>query len=294
MCAPAGAVEADRLERGVAELRRLGFGVSAPGALLERRGFTAGSRERRLQELYAAFEDERVRGVAIARGGAGVVQLLEHLDVARLLAHPKVLLGYSDVTFLHTVLNERGLVTFHGPMVARELADGGYHRESLLAAVTGQGAPYASEPDELLPLLPGVAQGRLVGGCLAILAAAAGTPWALRGDEGEARILLLEDVDEPPYKVDRMLRQLRAAGAFAGVRGVVLGDFPRCSPALDASYSLEQVILEALHGLEVPIALGLSTGHTPHPNVTLPLGVQARLECNGERAEFRILEAGVA
>jgi muramoyltetrapeptide carboxypeptidase len=229
-----------------------------------------------------------------ARGGAGVIQLLERLDVERLVAHPKVFLGYSDLTFLHTLLNERGLVTFHGPMVARELAESGYHRDSLMAGVTGQGAPYASEADELLPIAPGNAEGRLVGGCLSILAAASGTPWALRGRAGEPRILLLEDVDEPPYKIDRMLRQLRAAGLFEGVRGLLLGDFPRCSPALDASYTLEDVILEALAGLELPIALGLSTGHTPHPNVTLPLGVRARLECGGERAEFRILEAAVA
>jgi len=268
--------------------------VSAPAGLLERRGFTAGSVERRLEELYAAFEDEQVRGVVAARGGAGVIQLLERLDVTRLAAHPKVFLGYSDLTFLHVLLNQRGLATFHGPMVAREFADGGYHRESLLAAVTGQGAPYVSEPDELLPLAPGTASGRLVGGCLAILAAGAGTPWALRGDAAEARILLLEDVDEPPYKVDRMLRQLRAAGVFEGVRGVLLGDFPRCSPGLDASYTLQDVILEALAGLALPIALGLSTGHTPHPNVTLPLGVQARLVCSDAQAEFRILEAAVA
>jgi muramoyltetrapeptide carboxypeptidase len=294
VCAPAGAVEAERLERGIAELRRLGFEVFAPKGLLERRGFTAGGIDRRLDELYAAFENERVRGVVAARGGAGVIQLLERLDVARLVAHPKVFLGYSDLTFLHTLLNERGLVTFHGPMVARELAEGGFHRDSLMAGVTGQGAPYASEADELLPLAPGAAEGRLVGGCLSILAAASGTPWALRGSADEARILLLEDVDEPPYKIDRMLRQLRAAGLFEGVRGVLLGDFPRCSPALDASYTLEDVILEALAGLELPIALGLSTGHTPHPNVTLPLGVRARLECGGERAEFRILEAAVA
>jgi muramoyltetrapeptide carboxypeptidase len=103
-------------------------------------------------------------------------------------------------------------------MVARELGDGGYHRDSLQAALSGQGAPYASEPDELQPLRPGRVEGRLRGGCLSILAAACGTPWALRGDPAEDVILLLEDVDEPPYKIDRMLRQLRAAGAFERVR----------------------------------------------------------------------------
>lgn len=293
VCAPAGAVDPERLERGVAELRRLGFDVKAPEGVLERRGFTAGSVERRLDELYACFEDERVAGIFCARGGAGLIQLLARLDVSRLAAHPKVFLGYSDLTFLHALLNNSGVVTLHGPMVARELAEGSYHRESLLAALSGQGAPYASEPDELLPLRPGTVEGRLRGGCLSILAAGCGTPWALRGAGAEDVILLLEDVDEPPYKIDRMLRQLRAAGLFERVKGVVLGDFPRCSAPLDSSFSLEEVMLEALAGLELAIALGLSTGHTPHPNVTVPLGVRARLECGPDRADFRILEPAV-
>ena len=289
--APAGPVDADRLARGVAELRRLGFEVEPPEGVLERRGFTAGTLERRLGELYAAFENDDLAGVFCARGGAGVVQLLPGLEPDRLLARPKVLLGYSDLTFLHAVLNSRGLVTFHGPMVAREIGDGGYERESLLLALSGQGL-YRSGDDELLPLRPGSAEGRLLGGCLSILAAACGTPWALQADDEDV-LLLLEDVDEAPYKIDRMLRQLRAAGLFERVRGIVLGDLPGCSPSLPASYTLEQVVLEALDGLHVPIALGLSTGHTKNPNVTLPLGVRARLECAGERADFRILEPAV-
>ncbi len=290
--APAGPVDAERLARGVAELRRLGFEPVVSEGASERRGFTAGSAERRLGELYGAFEDEAVAGVFCARGGAGVVQLLPRLEPARLLARPKVLLGYSDLTFLHALLNSRGLVTFHGPMVAREIGDGGYERESLLLAVSGQGV-YRSGEDELLPLRQGSAEGRLLGGCLSILAAGCGTPWALRAD-AEDVILLLEDVDEAPYKIDRMLRQLRAAGLFERVRGIVLGDLPGCSPSLEASYTLEEVVLEALAGLEVPIALGLSTGHTKNANVTLPLGVRACLECAAERADFRILEPAVS
>lgn len=288
--APAGPVDADRLARGVAELRRLGFEPVVSDGALERRGFTAGPPERRLHELYAAFEDDDLAGVFCARGGAGLVQLLPELLPERLLQHPKALLGYSDLTFLHAVLNSRGLVTFHGPMVAREIGDGAYHRESLLLALFGQGV-YRTEEDELLPLRAGAAEGRLLGGCLSILAAACGTPWSLRAAEDV--ILLIEDVDEAPYKVDRMLRQLRAAGLFEHVRGMVLGDFPGCSPALEASYTLQDVVLEALAGLEVPIALGLSTGHTPNPGLTLPLGARARLECDLERAAFRILEPAV-
>lgn len=293
VCAPSGPVDAARLERGVAALRALGFDVRVPEGVLERRGFTAGSVERRLAELYALFEDDSVAAVFCARGGAGLVQLLPRLELARILAHPKPFVGYSDLTFLHALLNNAGWVTTHGPMVARELADGGFDRQSLLAALTGEASPYASEADDLLPLRPGVAEGRLLGGCLSILSGALGTPWALAMPEDEDVVLLVEDVDEAPYKIDRMLRQLRGAGLLERVKGVVLGELPGCSPPLDASFSLEDVVLEALAGLEIPVALGLSTGHGPSPNVSLPLGTRARLACDGESAELRILEPAV-
>lgn len=292
VCAPAGPVDAELLARGVAELGALGLQTVVPDDILERRGFTAGTVERRLRELHGQFADETVAGIFCARGGAGIVQLLPGLDMELLLAHPKVFVGYSDVTFLHTLLTNAGQVAFHGAMVARDLS-GPYERESLLAAVCGDRAPYCSGEDELLALREGAGEGVLLGGCLSILAAAAGTPWALRPPEQDV-LLLLEDLDEAPYRIDRLLRQLRAAGLFERVRGVVLGDFPGCSPPLAAGFTLPEVILEALAGIDVPVALGLSTGHTPHPVVTLPLGVRARLECAAERARFALLEHGVA
>jgi muramoyltetrapeptide carboxypeptidase len=143
-----------------------------------------------------------------------------------------------------------------------------------------------------VPLRGGHGEGVVRGGCLSILAAAAGTPWALASG-GEDTILFLEDVDERPYRIDRMLLQLRESGALAGVRGVVFGDMKGCAPRLDEPYRLEEVLLEALDGLDVPVALGLSSGHTSSPAVTLPLGVRARLRC-GERASFEVLEAAVS
>lgn len=292
MCAPAGPVAEDRLAKGVGELRALGFEVRVPDGIVERAGFTAGSVERRLAELQSLFADDAVAGIVCARGGAGAGWLLRRLDLDLLRSHPKVFVGYSDITLLHLVLNGQGLVTFHGPMVAWELASGSYHRESFLWALTGDGTPYASEPDDLVPLRPGTAEGRLRGGCLSLLAAAAGTPWALRPDD-EGTILFLEDVDERPYRIDRMLLQLRESGALAGVRGIVLGDMKGCSPRLNDGYTLEEVLLSALEGLEIPIALGLSSGHATGPNVTLPLGARARLVC-AEEARFEMLEAAVS
>ena len=292
VCAPGGAVDAARLEKGLAALREMGFGVRASPGLLDRARFSAGTADRRVSELHALFADDGVAGIVCARGGAGTGWLLPRLDAALLRDHPKVFVGYSDVTLLHLYLNRQGLVTFHGPMAAWELANGSYDKASFLWAVTGQGAPYASEPDELSSLRPGQATGVLRGGCLSLLAAAAGTPWALQAGD-QPTLLFLEDVDERPYRIDRLLMQLRQSGALDGVAGIIFGDMKGCSPALDADYSLEDVILEALAGLEVPIALGLSSGHTPHPFVTLPLGVRARLVC-GDDARFELLEAAVS
>jgi len=295
VAAPAGPVDEARLQRGVAELERLGFAVRVADGVLERRGFTAGSAERRLLELHGLWADPGVAAIVCARGGAGTIQLLPDLDRELLARNPKVLLGYSDITLLHLEMERLGVTSLHGPMAARELADGeeAFDRPSLWHGLTGEGAPYASGPDDLVALADGRAEGLLRGGCLSLLAAAAGTPWAPRRPRGPA-ILFLEDVDERPYRIDRMLRQLRASGAFEGVRGVVFGDMKGCAPSIDDQYSLEDVLLEALAGLDVPVALGLSSGHTPHPNVTLPLGVAARLECAGGVARLVVLEAPVA
>jgi muramoyltetrapeptide carboxypeptidase len=292
VCAPGGAVDAARLEKGTAALRQLGFEVRTSPGILDRARFSAGTVERRVAELHGLFEDDAVAGIVCARGGAGAGWVVPRLDAALLRAHPKVFVGYSDVTLLHLYLNRLGLVTFHGPMAAWELANGSYHRESFLWAVMGQGAPYASEPDELASLRPGEAAGVLRGGCLSLLAAAAGTPWALQAG-GEPTLLFVEDVDERPYRIDRLLMQLRQSGALDGVSGIVFGDMKGCSPALDADYSLEDVILDALGGLDIPVALGLSSGHTTHPFVTLPFGVRARLTC-GDEARFELLEAAVS
>jgi muramoyltetrapeptide carboxypeptidase len=294
VAAPAGPVDEERLRRGVAELERLGFAVRVADGVLERRGFTAGSVENRLWQLHDLFADPAVAAIVCARGGAGTIHLLPALDRDLLDENPKPLVGYSDITLLHLELERLGITSLHGPMVARELADGetAYDRASLWHALTGEGEPYASASDDLVALGPGRGEGVLRGGCLSLLAAAAGTAWALRTTD-EPTILFVEDVDEKPYRLDRMLRQLRASGALQGVTGVVFGSMKGCAPGIDEDYRLEEVLMEALEGFDVPVAVGLSSGHTGHPNLTLPFGVRARLECAGGGASFAVLEAPV-
>lgn len=295
IAAPAGPVEAERLQRGVLELEALGFAVRVPDGILDRQTFTAGSLEGRLAQLEGLLTDPEVAAIVCARGGAGAGRLLTRLHGGALRTHAKPLLGYSDITWLHLALGRVGVVSLHGPMAARELADGesAYDRESLWHALTGEGDPFVSGPDALHTLRTGSARCVLRGGCLSILAAATGTPWGLRPG-GEPTLLFVEDVDEPPYRIDRMILQLRASGALDGVRGIVFGEMKGCSPGPEADYSLEEVLLEALEGLDVPVAFGLASGHTTQRNVTLPLGVDARLDCEAGEARLEVLEVPVA
>jgi len=288
-------VDADQLSRGVAELQALGFTVRVTDGVLERHGFTAGTLESRLRQLHALFADPEVAAIVCARGGAGAGRLVSRLAPELVRAHPKLLVGYSDITWLHLALGHLGITSLHGPMAALELARGepAYERASLWHGLTGEGEPFRSGDGDLRALHPGEGEGVLRGGCLSILASAAGTPSALR-PAGEATILFIEDVDEPPYRLDRMLLQLQASGGLDGVRGIVFGEMKGCAPGLAAGFSLEDALLTALEGLDVPVAFGLPSGHATAPNVTLPLGVPARLDCTGDRAVLEVLEAPVA
>jgi muramoyltetrapeptide carboxypeptidase len=290
VCAPSGPVEPDRLAAGVATIERLGFRVRLSDGILERTGFTAGDAARRQAELIGLLGDDEVRAVICARGGAGAIELLPGLDDAmRGFSDLKPIVGYSDVTFLHLLLRRLGVVSFLGPMVGRGL-DGPFDEASFLQALTGLGDPYATPAGALRALRPGQAEGTFFGGCLSILASAAGTPWALRPET--PTLLFLEDIDEPPYRVHRMLHQLRLSGAFENVAGVTFGEMSGCQAPTGATV-LADLLCSAFDGLDIPIAYGLAAGHTTLPAVTLPLGVPARLICERTDAELAILGRGV-
>jgi muramoyltetrapeptide carboxypeptidase len=287
-------VDGERLERGVRELEGLGFRVRVPEGALSRSRFTAGSAARRRAELEALFAAEDVAGIVCARGGAGAGALLREIDRNCLAANPKLFVGYSDVTAVHLLLNRLRLVSVHGPMLARDLAAGSYHEASLRHALTGAGKPYRAPAGQLEGILVGEAEGVLVGGCLSLLASAAGTPWALDPSIDDV-VLLVEDVAEPAYRIDRMLQQLGDSGALDNVRGVVFGTLPGCHAPEGADYTVSDVIRGVLERLGIPVARGLPTGHAERGGVSLPLGVRARLRVEATGiAEFSVLERGVA
>lgn len=292
--APASNLKSDYLVRGVAELERLGFRVSYEPEILTKAHYTAGTDERRAAELMRAFAAPEIKAVWAARGGYGAMRLFKLLDEGLLRAHPKIFIGYSDMTALHLYLYRRfGWVTFHGPMAAKDLAGGADHYdEASLRAALMQAAPMGeitSPPTEMLHRgAGGRVSGRLLGGCLSLLTAMMGTP-----DELDTRgaILFLEDTGTRPYALDRMLQQLKLAGKFDEVRAIVFGEMTDCAQHTAQGYAIQEVLAECTADLGLPVMFGLPSGHSPRGNLTLPLGVVATLDA--ARGVLSIDEAAV-
>ena len=290
---PASTPKPDLVELGITRLQNLGYRTVLGKHALDRGPlYYAGTLEQRLEDLHAAFADPSIDGIVCTRGGWGSAELLPHLDAALIRAHPKAFIGYSDHTALHSWLhNETGLVTFHGPMVAADFArDGGIDSASWTHSLGGDAAWSLGAADGLRVLRAGVAEGRLKGGCLSILAESLGTPYAPRIADS---ILFLEDIGTKPYQWDRMLLHLRYAGVLRAVRGIVFGDMHQCAAVEEHGY-LERAILHSLRDFDGPIAIGLPSGHVDGSNITLPLGIAVKLdlaEAGNPRMHF--LEAAV-
>ncbi len=278
--APAGPIESDALDAGCATLLRLGYRPFYLPSILDRDLYFAGSAERRLNELHEMFRRREVRAIVCARGGYGCNYLLPHLDLGLVRRNPKIFVGCSDVTTLLTYLcDAAGLVTFHGPMAAGDFGPpDGVDEDAWFAAVaSGEGYERAFDTGEMKALAEGTANGVLYGGCLSLLCASLGTPYEIRT---RGTILFIEDLNEPPYRIDRMLMQLKLAGKFKGLKGIIFGEMRKCDQRGAGDYTLEQVIVRVLSNVDVPIAFGLKSGHVSSRNFTLPFGVRATLSLN--------------
>ncbi len=287
LVAPASSFNREAFEAGCNRLRQMGYEpVYSPG-ILERDLYFAGSAERRLRELEDMLRRNDIAAIIGVRGGYGSNYLLESLDFELFAANPKIILGCSDLTTLLAAAGDRaGLVTFHGPMVAKDIAGGTWETSSWNHALGGSSS-WSIPTGGVEPLRPGRARGRLYGGCLSLLVASLGTPFEI---ETEETILFLEDVGEKPYQIDRMLMQLLLAGKFEAVRGVIFGEMLDCVQPGGQSYTLQEVIQRVLAGYRVPIAYGLKSGHVSGGNITLPFGVQAELAADDSSVQLKMLE----
>jgi muramoyltetrapeptide carboxypeptidase len=300
LISPGGVVDDALIEKCVQNLEAFGMRVKISANIRAARGGYAGTVEQRVNDLHAMFLDREVKAIWPARGGSGSIQLLPKLDYSLIRSHPKILVGYSDITaLLLAIYRHAGLVTFHGPVASSTFSD---YSVAYLRAVLMQPQPRveinmspdynqraAQEPQFARRVTrEGVATGRLLGGNLSVLSALIGTPFAA---ELKGALLFLEDIGEAPYRVDRMLTQLSQSGGLKNIAGAMLGVFQK-SGATDgeASLTLAEVLDDHFAQLKTPSVYGFSFGHIAQ-QFTIPVGVSARLDTGN--ATLKLLESAV-
>jgi muramoyltetrapeptide carboxypeptidase len=290
--APASNVKRADLEAGCEALRRAGYRPVYSASIFEKDLYFAGSVERRARELEDMFVRDDIRAIVCARGGYGANYLLTELDIEIIKAHPKILVGYSDITTLLTYfLDVAGLIIFHGPMAAKDWShENGVDLPSWQAAVSGSIPWDVALGTGASGLVDGEAQGILYGGCLSILVASLGTPYEIKT---EGTILFLEDLAAKPFQIDRMLMQLKLGGHLDGVRGIIFGEMLDCVQAANQDYTLQEVVTRIVGDLRVPVAFGVKSGHVTSSNITLPFGVRAKLAVRSGQVKLKMLESAV-
>jgi len=285
----------------IASLEHLGFRVKLGPHARKRWGYLAGSDRERAHDLMAMFTDPKIQAVVCVRGGYGTARLLPQLDFDTIRQHPKIFVGFSDITTLHCAfLRVANLVSFHGPMPHShfmkddlpEFTRAGFERTLMVAAAPGNLCQNYDKKTVTI-LRRGRARGPLVGGNISLLCTTLGTPYQ---PNFKRCILLIEDVDEVPYRFDRMLTHLLNAGLLQQVAGVAVGinahcEDPKAKRCREYRQTLEDVFRDRLYPLKVPVVLGLPFGHCPHV-ATMPIGVRALLDA--EQGDLEILEPAVA
>ena len=276
---PASPFDREPFEAGLGCIEKMGFSCVVADGAFDRDGYLAGSDENRAAQIHRFFQDPQIAGIICARGGYGSMRLLSLIDFELVRQNPKVFVGFSDASVLLAAFYAKsGLACFHGPMVAALGRGDGDSAKALRAALTGDQAIRLCSGDGTA-VCPGTAAGPVCGGNLTVLCHTIGTPFAppLAG-----HLLFLEDVGEAPYRIDRMLTQMRLAGALEGVKGVVLGDFENCGEPGQARRIVAQIFADA----GVPILAGIAAGHGKK-NLTLAIGPSAVLDADRGTLEYR-------
>lgn len=276
---PASPVTPEKIEAGVKQLEDWGFRVTLSNYAMESHGYLSGSDQDRASDLMQAFDDPEVRMVYCSRGGYGCARLFPLLDLDRMARSEKLFAGFSDVTTLHVALNNRGMPTLHAPMpltlsTPRET----WVYRSLHCALTGAIDPLEDVPRGE-PVAGGVTEGTVVGGCLCLLCDTIGTPEALQTKD---KILIIEDVDESPHRVDAMLTHLLNSGLAQEAAGIVIGEMTRTDEKVDGGIGgvpWRAIVHDRLGGLGIPVMIGYPFGHMPNM-LTLGLGVRARMDAD--------------
>ena len=291
MVSPASPLSENRLVAITRLLENEGYRVKVAPHALDSCDYLAGLDQDRAADLMSAFDDPDVQAVLCTRGGYGCARLLPFLDLDRIAGSNKMFLGFSDITTLHVALNRRGLVTYHAPMALTLSYDREpWVYESFLRCLRGED-PYAVPAPKATTITRGKAQGKTVGGCLCLLADTLGTPDAL---ETEGKILVIEDVDEAPHRLDAMLTHLRNAGLLQRAAGRVFGEMTRSEEHVEESIGARpwrEILIDRVSDLRIPAMLDFPFGHM-RTMLTIPLGVNTELDA--DQGTLRLLETPCA
>lgn len=273
----------DIVRLSVERLMELGFSVSVGDSCYGEYGYLSGKDDVRAGDINKMFADSSIHGIVCLKGGYGTPRILDKLDYEGIKDNPKVFVGYSDITALHIAFNQLcGIVTFHGPMAASDMVEGfdDFSKEGFLKAVTSMqplGELHNPGTETIGSLVKGKASGTIIGGNLSLIAATLGTPYEI---DTKGKLLLIEDIDEEPYKIDRMLSQLRLAGKFEDCGGIIIGDWNNCVPKKQrASLTLEKVFEDIIVPAGKPTLYNLKAGHCC-PKITVPFGVEAEIDAD--------------
>ncbi|MBS4192581.1 LD-carboxypeptidase [Bacillus sp. FJAT-49705] len=288
--APASPPNQENLKRSLSFLEELGLEVKIGNHVYDQYGYLAGNDEDRLIDLHSMFMDKEVKAIICAGGGYGTGRIASNIDYEMIKHNPKIFWGYSDITFLHTAIHgQTGLVTFHGPMLASDIGKEDVHplsKEYFKQLFEPTSIQYTNEISPLETLIEGEANGRITGGNLSLIASTIGTPFEI---DTKGALLLIEDINEEPRSIDRMLNQLHMAGKLYDAAGLIIGDFNNCVPERELSLSLDEVIDHYTQLANKPAMKGFKFGHCS-PHVSIPLGVQA--EMNTEKKQL-IIGSGI-
>ena len=272
---PAGPFDPKKFNKGKTVLETMGFRLCYDEKIFQKNGFLAGTDTQRAEQVNRLFADPSVQAIICARGGYGSMRILPLLDFKAIQTHPKIFLGFSDISALLAVLNERcGMVTFHGPMVTTLATATEKTIRGMKTALTSDG-PFELIPNDEKVIKPGVCSGVLAGGNLTTLCHLVGTPYH---SNFKGKILFLEDVGEMTYRIDRMLTQMKLAGCFDGVAGLILGAFEKCGQLKE----IIEIFDNIFHDMDIPIMAGFGIGHGK-TNLTVPIGRDATLDTEKKR-----------
>ncbi|ABK62639.1 S66 peptidase family protein [Clostridium novyi] len=283
LVSPSSPENPDKIKESIAFLKEQGFKIKEGKHLYDKRGYLAGTDKNRAEDFMNMFLDDEVSMILCVRGGYGAMRILPYLDYEKIKENPKILVGFSDITvLLNSISSNCDFITFHGPMATSNLKDKETYNSLFTTLMTGTRPYDLINPENIDTFcnIPGIAEGKIVGGNLSLIASTMGTPYEI---DTKDNILFIEDINEEPYSIDRMLSQLELGGKLKDCSGFIIGQFTKCTlPHYERSLTLEEILEDKILSLGKPTISNFMSGHD-YPKLTLPIGARGVINCNNNK-----------